>query len=277
MLCISTKMKTKLTLVALVALNGALCLGQTPPAVAPTPAPVQTVLFAATPEKPYTITALTFREFTDVQVTNNASSRMQFAARLANLGNVDTASSAARIFRPLQDNVVWVNPGESALAKRVFAANSTLPITFDYSLDYMLAQPQKTFDVGDPIAARRAHPMPPPSEWSKLPNEADAMARGTLEPFAWYMTPSGRPAQAMNYKTVTNAEIGRQDPAEAAAEINEAMRKGENVDAVRRKQRLNNLRGFQRTLTAKDPKVRNVYADGKVVEHVTKATDEAFK
>jgi hypothetical protein len=238
-------MNTKSSLVS--GLLGAICVTSFAGSQ-PAPAPIEAVpivIFSPTPDKPYTLTSVATPEYTQIRATNNAAFPMKIAGRLANLQNID-ARRISRANDPARENEAYLKPGQTETLATLWPANSTLPLSFDYAYDFVLKKQQQEFDVANDVAGKRAHPMPPQSEWSKLPNGMDVAARGELEPFAWYMTPNGRPAQSLRYKATTPAGLGIKSDAEKFAEIQGALSRGESSLAVTQKQGLEQLRTFQR-------------------------------
>ncbi|MEY2484205.1 MAG: hypothetical protein QOK24_2733 [Verrucomicrobiota bacterium] len=234
----------------------------------PQPPPVEAapvVIFAATPEKPYTLTSVAAANYTDIRVTNNATCVMKFGGRLLNVTNFDAQRVHGAMNNPLAETTVTLMPGQTELAKRLFPSNTSIPVSFDYSFDFILQKHQQEFDVTNDVAGKRAHPMPPESEWSKLPNSMDVAARGELEPFAWYMTPSGRPAQSLRYKTTTNEALGLRSEVSKLAERDEAIRNGQSVVAVIQKQSRETLRAFQAN-ALNSVVVREKDANGNMIE-----------
>ncbi|MEY2563588.1 MAG: hypothetical protein QOH88_1781 [Verrucomicrobiota bacterium] len=234
----------------------------------PQPPPVEAapvVIFAATPEKPYTLTSVATANYTDIRVTNNSNSIMRFGGRLLNVTNFDTQRVRGNMNNPLAETTETLMPGQTELVKRLFPSNTAIPVSFDYSFDFILQKHQQEFDVSGDVAGKRAHPMPPESEWAQLPNSMDVAARGELEPFAWYMTPSGRPAQSLRYKTTTNEALGLRSEVSKLAERDEAIRNGQSVVAVLQKQGREDFRAFQAQMR-NSAVVREKDANGNVIE-----------
>lgn len=239
-------MKTKLlTLIATLASVGT-SFAQAP---APIPEPAPVVLFAATPEKPYTLVSVATPEFTEIRVTNHADRTMEFAVRVANVQNVDTSEMSI-----LSPAVATLKAGETTVVKRFRPENSTLPIGFNYSFDFTLQKEQATFDVSKDPTRRSAHPMPPQSEWSKLPNYFDVAARGELEPYGWYMGPNGRPTQALKYESkASDSVFGKRNSPEKMMEYHTAMKNGANPIALQQKMQMDEIRAFHRERMARVP------------------------
>ena len=228
------------------------------------------VLFSATPEKPYTITSVGTTEVAEVRVTNHAARTMEFAMRLANLENVDAATDDPRVAA-----VMSVKSGETVVAKRVRPDNSTLPMAFDYSFDFDLQREQASFDVSKDANKRKVSPIPPQSEWAKLPNFLDVAARGELEPYAWYMAPNGRPMQSVKYEAkAKDAGLGRESAEARSKAFATAMKAGQNPIDYMQKQQLADRRAFDRE-RLNSAKVRRKDAAGNMVERAATGAEQA--
>jgi hypothetical protein len=89
-------------------------------------------------------------------------------------------------------------PGKSCWIGGLLPADANQRVGYKYQLTMISHRKQEeAFDVHLDEAGRKAHPLPPQSEWGKLRTLQEAMSAGNAKPFEWVLDARRRPLESL--------------------------------------------------------------------------------
>lgn len=224
--------KTPLVSLMFLAIAATVCAQR--PSPTPIPKPSPTVLEAAGPEHPYSVLEYRYADgMVRVEAINQSDSDQVYHVAYSDLVNVNRSTNMAKMLLPKTTFEQGARPGQRCWIGGFLAADANQRVEYKYQLTMISHRKQEeTFDVHLDQAARKAHPLPPQSEWSKLRTLQQAMRAGDAKPFEWVLDPAThRPTQILRAGEGTAAEAriyGHESPEEFSAALNELIKGGMN-------------------------------------------------
>jgi hypothetical protein len=248
------------------------------PTPTPVPRPTPTVLEAASPEHPYSVVEYRYADGTvRLEAVNKGDSDQVYHVTYTDLVNADRSSNMAKMLLPKTTFDDGARPGQSRWIGGLLPADPNQRVEYKYRLTMTSQRKQeKPFDVHLDEAGKKAHPLPPQSEWSKLRTLADAMSAGDAKPFEWVIDPvTHRPTQILRAGEETAAEAkiyGDRTPEEFGAALNELIRNGVSPAQAALKLQEEALRDF-RTGIEKNTMIVTRASDGTLHERPATAAE----
>jgi hypothetical protein len=204
------------------------------PSPTPIPKPPPTVLEAAGPEHPYSVFEYRYADGTvRLEAINQSDSDQVYHVAYSDLINVDRTTNMAKMLLPKTTFEQGARPGQSCWIGGLLPADANQRVEYKYQLTMISHRKQEeAFDVHLDEAGKKAHPLPPQSEWSKLRTMQQAMNAGDAKPFEWVMDPvQHRPTQILRAGEGTTAEAkiyGNKSDEKFGAELTELIKNGMN-------------------------------------------------
>jgi hypothetical protein len=248
------------------------------PSPTPVPRPTPTVLEAAGPEHPYSILEYRYADgAVRLEAVNKGDSDQVYHVTYTDLVNADRSSNMAKMLLPKTTFDDGARPGQSRWIGGLLPADANQRVEYKYRVTMTSQRKQEeAFDVHLDEAGRKAHPLPPQSEWSKLRTMRQAMNAGDAKPFEWVMDPvQHRPTQILRAGEGTAAEAriyGHKTPEQFSAALNELIQGGMNPAQAALKLQEEALRDFREGVE-KNTMIVTRASDGTLHERPATATE----
>jgi hypothetical protein len=248
------------------------------PSPTPVPKPSPTVLEAAGPEHPYSVLEYRYPDGTvRLEAINQSDSDQVYHVAYSDLVNVDRSANMAKMLLPKTTFDDGARPGQSRWIGGLLPADRNQPVGYKYQLTMISHRKQEeAFDVHLDETGKKAHPLPPQSEWSKLRTLQQAMLAGDAKPFEWVIDPvTHRPTQILRAGEGTAAEAkiyGNKSAEEFGAELNDLIKNGMNPAQAALKLQEEALRDF-RAGVEKNTKIVTRATDGTLHERPATAAE----
>ena len=252
------------------------------PSPTPVPKPSPTVLEAASPEHPYSVLEYRYLDGTvRLEAVNKGDSDQVYHVTYSDLVNVDRTTNMAKMLLPKTTFEQGAPPGQSCWIGGLLPTDADQRVEYKYQLTMISQRKQnEAFDVHLDETGKKAHPLPPQSEWSKLRMLEVAMSAGDAKPFEWVLDARHRPTQILRAgdKSAAEAKIyGDKTPEEFHAALDQLIQTGMNPAQAALKLQGQALKDFQVWHRSKH-KDRFRAADGTLQERpATAAEVEALK
>lgn len=273
--------KTPLISLMLLAIAATVCAQR--PSPTPVPKPSPTVLEAAGSEHPYSVLEYRYLDGTvRLEASNQSDSDQVYHVAYSDLVNVNRTTNMAKMLLPKTTFEQGARPGQSCWIGGLLPADPNQRVEYKYQLTMVSQRKQKeAFDVHLDETGRKAHPLPPQSEWSKLRTLQQAMLAGDAKPFEWVMdTVLHRPIQILRAGDESPAEVkiyGDKTPEEFGAALDELIQGGMNSAQAASKLQEQALKDFQSGID-RNTKIVFRAADGTLQERpATGAEVEALR
>jgi hypothetical protein len=270
----------KKTLVSLMSIIvGATAYAQRP---TPVPKPSPTLLEAAGPEHPYAVLEYRYADGTiRLEAINHSDSDQVYHVAYSHLVNVNRTTNMAKMLLPKTTFEQGARPGQSCWIGGLLPADPNQRVEYKYQLTMTSHRKQEeAFDVHLDEAGKKAHPLPPQSEWGKLRTLQQAMSAGDARPFEWVLDARHQPTQILRAGDESAAEAkiyGDKTPEEFGAELNQLIQSGMNPARAALKLQEQALKDFQSGID-RNAKIVFRAADGTLRERpATAAEVEALK
>jgi hypothetical protein len=242
-------MKTPLVSLMSLAIAATVCAQR--PSPTPVAKPSPTVLETASPEHPYSVLEYRYPDGSvRLEASNQSDSDQVYHVAYSDLVNVNRTTNMAKMLLPKTTFEQGARPGQSCWIGGLLPADSHQHVEYKYQL-IMISHRKQTeaFDVHLDETGKKAHPLPPQSEWSKLRTLQQAMLAGDAKPFEWVLDPvTHRPTQILRAGEGTTAEAkiyGNKSDEEFGAELTELIKNGMNPAQAALKLQEEALRDFR--------------------------------
>jgi hypothetical protein len=224
-------MKTPLLSLLSLAIAATVCAQR--PSPTPVPKLSPTVLEAAGPEHPYSVLEYRYPDGTvRLEAINHSDSDQVYHVAYSHLVNVNRTTNMANMLLPKTTFEQGARPGQSCWIGGLLPADPHQRVEYKYQLTMISHRKQEeAFDVHLDEAGKKAHPLPPRSEWGKLRTLQQAMSAGDAKPFEWVLDARHQPTQILRAGEGTAAEAriyGHESPEEFSAALNELIKGGMN-------------------------------------------------
>jgi hypothetical protein len=240
------------------------------------------MLEAPSPEHPYSVLEYRYADGTvRLEAVNQSDSDQVYHVAYSGLVNVDRTTSMAKMLLPKTTFDDGARPGQSRWIGGLLPADRNQPVGYKYQLTMISHRKQaEPFDVHLDEAGKKAHPLPPQSEWSKLRMLEVAMSAGDAKPFEWVLDARHRPTQILRAGDESAAEAkiyGDKTPEEFHAALDQLIQTGMNPAQAALKLQGQALKDFQSGID-RNTKIVFRAADGTLQERpATAAEVEALK
>jgi hypothetical protein len=191
--------------------------------------------------------------------------------------NVDRTTNMAKMLLPKTTFEQGAPPGQSCWIGGFLAADANQRVEYKYQLTMISQRKQnQAFDVHLDEAGKKAHPLPPQSEWRKLRTLEQAMLAGDSKPFEWVLDPvTHRPNQILRAGDESAAEAkiyGDKTPEEFRAALDQLIQGGMNPAQAALKLQEQALKDFQSGID-RNTKIVFRAADGTLQERPASAAE----